>query len=343
VSYRVVACFLSVLLCLAALSSERGPAVQPLSQQEVRKLIDTGQYGSLNTHFLAAQADYEAGRSNDEDLRAAFRVFYDTDPALESSYNQWVAQFPTSYAAHLVRGLYHAKLGESLRGVQTVANTSKVSLDGMQRAFDAAARDLDESLHLTRKPILTYNYKMMISGEHADVDTSRRLLDQAIRIDPKNYVVRARYMSVIETRWGGSQDMMQAFLAECRRASLPDRQMRLLESVVAEDQGWIHLFVDHDYAAAEAAYRKSAALGGDPSLPNLITAMMAQKKFSEVIEPLTQELVARPGDANVLANRALAYMNSGRPREAIADWQAAAAAGSADAQNNSVLPVSVHD
>lgn len=87
-------------------------------------------------------------------------------------------------------------------------------------------------------------------------------------------------------------------------------------------------------AGIDACLSNPLALGGDRSLPNLITAMMAQKKYSEVIEPLTQELVEKPGDSSVLANRALAYMNSGRSREGIVDWEAAAADGSADAQNN---------
>lgn len=68
-------------------------------------------------------------------------------------------------------------------------------------------------------------------------------------------------------------------------------------------------------AGIGACLSNPLALGGDRSLPNLIAAMMAQKKYSEVIEPLTQELVEKPGDSSVLANRALAYMNSGRSRE----------------------------
>jgi tetratricopeptide (TPR) repeat protein len=311
-----------------AVDERRAP---PLTQQETRKLLDAGRFESLDAHFSAVQADYESGASNDEDLRAAFRVFYDPDPALASPYDQWTSRFPKSYVALLVRGLYYARVGESARGEHSAEDTPR--RNEMQVAFDKAMRDLDASLPLTLKPLLSYSYEMIVSSTHQDVKENRRLLDRAIEVDPKNFIVRVRYMTSIETRWGGDQALMKAFLDECRRANLSDNQLRQLESIVAEDEGWIHFYIDRDYAAAEAAYRRSAALGGDKMLPILTDAMMRQSKYREVIEPLTEELSERPGDPGILDNRGEAYWKSGKPREAIADWTASAAAGSAYAQN----------
>jgi tetratricopeptide (TPR) repeat protein len=73
------------------------------------------------------------------------------------------------------------------------------------------------------KPLLTYSYEMIVSTRRGDIKESRRLLDQALEVDPNDYLVRARYMT-------------------------------------------------RDYAAAEAAYRRSAALDGDRMLPILIDA-----------------------------------------------------------------------
>jgi tetratricopeptide (TPR) repeat protein len=304
-----------------------------LSQQESRKLLDAGQFKFLDAHFSAVQADYESGASSDEDLRNAFRVFYDTDSALAPLYDQWISHFPKSYVARVARGLYYAKVGQSVRGVKSTEKTHQRNFDEMEVAFDKAMRDLSVSLRLTRKPLLTYSYEMIVSTMHGDGAESRRLLDRATQIDPHNFVVRARYMTAIETRWGGSQDLMKAFLEECRRANFSDNQLRLLDIVVAEDEGWTHLYIDGNYPAAEAAYRRSATLGGDRNLANITDAMMKQSKYQEVIEPLTEELSDSPGDPGILDNRGEAYMKSGKPREAIADWTAAAAAGSAYAQN----------
>jgi tetratricopeptide (TPR) repeat protein len=309
------------------------PRTPPLSQQETRKLLDTGQFESLDAHFSAVQADYESGASNDEDLRAAFRVFYDTDPALAPKYDVWVSKFPKSYVAHLTRGLYYTEIGKRSRGAKALSLTPGQKIRDSDAAFHKAIPDLDASLSLDRKPLLTYLYELYIANYGDDLKKNRQLLDSAVKIDPANFIVRAEYMTTIETRWGGNQSMMLAFLDECRHTSLTDRQMRVLESVVAENAGWTHLYVDGNYAAAEAAYRRSAALGGDRSLANLTDAMMKQSKYQEVIEPLTEELSEKPGDPGILDNRGEAYMRTGKSREAITDWTAAAAAGSAFAQN----------
>jgi tetratricopeptide (TPR) repeat protein len=103
--------------------------------------------------------------------------------------------------------------------------------------------------------------------------------------------------------------------------------------MIAEDQGWIHQFVGHDYPAAEAAYRKSAALGGDRQLANLEDVLLKQQKYREALEPLTEELAEKPGDVDLLANRSAAYMQLGMAREGLDDLRAAAKGGSAYAES----------
>jgi tetratricopeptide (TPR) repeat protein len=230
-----------------------------------------------------------------------------------------------------VRGLYYAKVGESILGTGSWDNIPQRDLDAVEVAFHKAIRDLETSLTLTHKPLLTYSYEMIVSTTRGDIKESRRLLDQALKVNPNDYVVRARYcnrnsLGGIKLWWGrfsmnaGSRTYLIASFA-CWSLSLQ------------KTSGWNHFYVDRDYAAAEAAYRRSAALGGDRMLPILIDAMMRQSKYREVIEPLTDELSERPGYPLALDNRGEAYMKTGRPREAIADWTASAAAGSAYAQN----------
>jgi TPR repeat protein len=127
--------------------------------------------------------------------------------------------------------------------------------------------------------------------------------------------------------------MMKGFLEECRRSKLSEIQMHQLESVIAEDQGWVHQFVDRNYAAAESDYRKSAALGGDKQLANLTDVLLKQQKYAAAIEPLTERLDSYPDDFDLLATRGFAYIQSGKPREGISDLTAASEGGSAYAQS----------
>jgi TPR repeat protein len=328
----------SVLL-LTACANTRNPAAPNVPYRfppgpPASELLLTNQFTELDQRFTAAQKAYASGAATETDLRIALREFYDSDPALEPKYDRWVATFPNSYVAHLARGIYYSEVGYRRRGVLSTEETPDSDLTAAHDAHDKAKTELATSMRLDPKPLFSYAFAIEVARSHGDLSEKRHLLDRANVIDPANFVARARYMSAIETRWGGNQQMMLAFLEECRKAKLSDDDMQLLESVIVEDQGWIHQFIDHDYTAAEAAYRKSGALGGDRQLGNLVVVLLEQNKFREAIELLTEELKNQPGDPALLTHRSSAYMNAGMPREAIADLRAAAQSGYSNAQNN---------
>jgi len=328
----------SVLLLTACVNS-RNPALPHVPYvfppgPPASELLLTNQFAELDQRFTAAQKAYESGAATETDLRIALREFYDSDPALEPKYDKWVATFPNSYVAHLARGIYYSEVGYRRRGVLSTEETPHDALAAADDAYEKAKTELATSMRLDPKPLFSYSFAIVVARAHGDLSERRHLLDKANAIAPANFVARARYMGAIDTRWGGNQQMMLAFLDECRAAKLSDDDMQLLESVIVEDQAWIHQFVDHDYAAAEAAYRKSGALGGDRQLENLVVVLLEQNKFREAIELLTEEVKNRPGDTDLLVRRSSVYLLSGMPREGIADLRAAAESGDAKAQNN---------
>jgi hypothetical protein len=107
-------------------SSER--AAPPPSLSETLTLLNTERFAELDARFSAIQANYRNNVISDEQLRNAFRVFYDTDLALEVRYDAWVGKFPKSYVAHLARGVYYRKTGQNRRGGEFIANTTDSQL-----------------------------------------------------------------------------------------------------------------------------------------------------------------------------------------------------------------------
>lgn len=231
------------------------------------------------------------------------------------------------------RGIYYLRSGIAQRGLQSVDETTAEQLEAANVSLNKATAEIDTSIGLDPKPLLSFVNAILVAREHGAISEARIWVDRANQIDPHNYTARAAYMTAIETRWGGNQQMMQAFLGECRAAKLSNAHLQLLESVIAEDQGWIHQFVDHDYAGAEAAYRRSAELGGDPQLAKLADVLIKQNKYREAIAPLTEELAERPADIRALENRGAAYMLIGMQSKGLDDLRAAAQAGSAYAQS----------
>jgi tetratricopeptide (TPR) repeat protein len=330
---------ITALALFVSCSSENKPAdpiqtyiVTP-SVEETGALLQSDRFAELDQSFTAMQRAFGHRTATDVDLRAAFRAFYNPAPVLAPKYDLWVSTFPKSYVARLARGIYYTHLGDALRGKQLREQTPPERLKAADIAYGKAKEDLDASVALDSKPLLSYMHAMTMTGEYGDLAGSRHLLDRAISLDSDNYIARAKYMTVIETRWGGNHKMMQEFLVECHRARLSEVQMNLLESVIAEDQGWIDQFVNQNYAAAESEYEMSAALGGDKQLANLTDVLFKQQKYNQAIEPLTERVADNPNDFDLLATRGFAYLQSGRPREGINDLTAAAEGGSAYAQS----------
>jgi tetratricopeptide (TPR) repeat protein len=296
-------------------------------------LLEARQFQTVDRHFAAVQATYDKGDIGDQDLRKAFNVFKSPKEALEDRYDGWVSMYPRSYVARLARGIYYVNMGDAHRGKKTIRETPEAELSTSESFYNKAMADLLASMDLDEKPLLSFVNAIFIARQNGDPETARKWLDRAIQIDPRNYSARAAYMSAIETRWGGDQDKMNAFLKESRGANLSQKQMNLLESVVIEDQGWIHLFRERDYAAAVVAYRRSGELGGDRETANVIYALSMQGKFREEVAVIEAELELKPADPTLLHDRGEAYFKLNMAQEGLDDIRAAAEGGNSDAQN----------
>jgi tetratricopeptide (TPR) repeat protein len=320
--------------CAPELQSHQGsaqPAVAPLTRTETRALLDSNQFAELDRRFSAMQRGYRDGSITDEDLRAAFRAFYPTDAALEQKYTAWIAQSPKSYVARLARGIYYKKVGMGKRGSDSISNTTEEQLRDMEAAFSRASGDLHASLSLDDKPLLTYAQEMDIASYLGQHERIREILEAAIKVDPANIIVREKYMGTLEPRWGGSVEAMHAFLEESKQAGLSAAHLHSLEGIIFEDQAHTEKEAG-DYAAAERDYRLAVAVGNEDCLPCFAEVLTHVGKFADAIPIYSKSLASNPDDADTLANRSYAYMQTGMAREGIKDLQAAAEAGNAYAQ-----------
>ena len=67
-------------------------------------------------------------------------------------------------------------------------------------------------------------------------------------------------MNNLETRWGGNVEAMRAFYAECETSHLSKSQLSVLGSMIAEEEGWLHVHVEKDAAAAQRDFDRADAL-----------------------------------------------------------------------------------
>jgi len=313
-----------------------GFAVEPPLNDDAqrRALLNEGRYTELDQQMTALQQAYVRGSISDEQLFAAFRIFYYANVDMEPKLDQWVAQFPRSYTALLARGIYYAGMGWDRRGSKYARDTSDEQFAGMNAYHSMAMRDLAKSTELDSKPTLSYMQAIEIGKAHGMQKQSRAVLDKAIKKDPQSIAVRRTYLKSLRTKWGGSPEEMAAFVDECRKASLPAATLREFAALAAADSGWAKLR-DKDYAGAEKAYAEALSMNPDDrdALTQMSHVLISEQKYELAMEPLSKLISIDPRNAYALSARGSIYYRKKQPEQAAKDYAKAAELGDAHAEN----------
>jgi len=212
------------------------------SQRESLNLLRQSRYAELDRKMNGIQRSYEAGSITDERLLHEFRAFYDTDPALAGRYDAWVEKMPRSYAALVARGIYLRYVGKQARGTAYIEETPPQQVEIMSTYLAKAMRDYNASLTLTDKPLLTHHSIIavtMLDAIPGGDDLASRMLNESIRVDPRNFIVRYKYFASLQTRWGGSLQQMLEFEKHARAAGLSDAQLRQFATMLVAERRWV--------------------------------------------------------------------------------------------------------
>jgi TPR repeat protein len=326
---RIVAAALSLfLLCAGAASAPPAP-----ESEKLQPLLREGRLDELDALFASYQEAYRAGAINDEAAAAPYIALSDNDPDLRPMYDRWVAEFPQSYPARLMRGYFLMQLGYLARGSEYTRNTPKARFDEMRAHFQAAMEDLEASLKLDAKPALSYGTMIAIAQAMGDEPVAAAHLEAAMKLDPGIYTARASYLMMLRPEWGGSIERMQEALSNWK-ASLEEPQWRRLNDLV-ESSRWraklapLALLVERkQYAQAIAGYTevlaqtevlRALAMRGY-SYAQLGQHDKAIADFTRVLE-IDASGGCCPGTRS---NRARSYLHTGAKDKALADLLIAA-------------------
>jgi tetratricopeptide (TPR) repeat protein len=332
-------------------------------------LLKAAQYGALEARFSGLQRDYKNRKIDDLALLLAYRDFYDTNPSLELRYAEWIKAYPRSYAAHLAEAIYYVHAGREARGNKYADETSDEQFAAMEVFNSKALADLEKSLTLDDRPILSY-VQLIDLDRHNDtnifadaisyvdrltmtffhkhiqstdsLNSPRDYLDRSNSIDPGNFIARRKYMTILETRWGHSTSEMNAFFKESQSAGLSSERLRVLEALVMQDRAW-NEERHGDIQASRKNYVAAVELVGDGNLmeQNMYANLLSDTGF--IHEKLRQYDVAKgyfqksvesyPGDANAWSNLGVCQAHIGDMTSAAVSYKKAAEMGEPIAQN----------
>lgn len=324
----------AILFTSNVVAVEAVPAEPTLSSGQATNLLTAGRYAELDRLMQQVQDQYRKGAISDEQLLAAFRAFYIRDPKQTPYFDKWVEQRPKSYVAHLARGIHLKYVGMEARGNKFISQTSREQLDGMMQAFKPAIADLRASMALDAKPLLSFHHLIDIGNFLGLREMNRDLIRATENVDPKNFVVRYKFLLTLQSRWGGSVKEMQEFVDECKRVGLPSDKLRVMQRAVTEDQAWVYYHREKNYEAAARTYElllEEAPLGSD-ILRDLVWARIQLRQLDAAIAAATRALAQDPKDVWTLTQRAWCYTQQKKGAEGITDYLAAAELGHAPAQ-----------
>ena len=309
------------ILSLCGASADAKALAVPTAA-ETLAFINGDQFDTLDERYGAIQKAYEGGAISDVALRDAFRAFYPIDAGLETHYESWVAHSPQSYVAHLARGIYYKFVGMARRGNEYIAKTTPEQIQGMESAFAKGHAEFMTSLELTGKPLLTTLHALDLAALDRGQPDKHEWLAQSLAIDPHNFIVRLKYMTYIQTRWGGGVDDMKAFLRECRTVGLSGKQLATLESLLLEEQGWM---------AEQDGERACVPCG---PINEAADALMHAKSYKAAVKQYSLVLTKDPQFAPALAGQGYCKVQLGQVAEGVAELQQAVDQGNAWAQYN---------
>lgn len=302
------------------------PHISIAERQQLRELRKSQQFTALNERLTTIQSEFEADPVYEIRVMEAFNLFTDTDPALQSVFDAWVAATPEHFAPYLARGKYYAAIGWKKRGNKYARNTSTEQFAGMRSYFDRALDDLDAALQ--RNPDLLPAYQAMIGIKkaHGSKRALNAVIDRAQQRFPATYQIYKTILKAKLPRWGGSYREMTRYAHLANEHVGRNTQMPFLYGKPYMDLAW-YANRKKKYPEAIRHYNQALSYGEYANLLELrgkVYERMGEQ--DKALADYDRALELSPRDTTVLRKRATFYFNKGDYTAALADIQTAEAA-----------------
>jgi TPR repeat protein len=310
----------------APMTNQVNASVIQIAEADLLDLLRSHQFGVLDSRLNALQLNYEKDTQHEFAASGAFYWVVSADPELEGVLQQWVAEYPKSYAANLALGIYYMTMAAHWRGTKYFRETHPKRIENMDLYLEKAVMQLEKSLLMTEKPIISYTKLIGAACYRGDHDTADHWLTEALNHDPYCVTPRRAYMDTLEPRWGGSYEAMRKFAEDTRKGGGPK-----LEKAARVFGGWIHRdkgyqkYLEGNYVAALDEFEKAIAIE-DFSWFRRTRAEIYQVvgQFDLAMADLNRALESDPQSIEGLYMRGITLLDKRQAAEALKDLHMAA-------------------
>lgn len=172
-----------------------------------REMFAMEDFANLDKAMNKIQREYEAGKWSDAELSILFYTpFKGHASEFEEIHNKWVQDFPKSYAARQLRGLYFSRLvvkyyedALKITKIKTSDDIPSQQAEKIKHYATLAIKDHDTSLKLGGKPILAYTELIDMNAVLGDIGKSKEILAKANNLAPDNVIANKSYIDWLNT------------------------------------------------------------------------------------------------------------------------------------------------
>ena len=319
---RSLTLFFIVFVILTSPPSE---ARQPIDKVALLELLHQGDFEALDARLTKLQEASEADDGQDEWVGVAFNTFANSGPTVQQRLDEWVGQMPASYAALIARSFLYRLLGWRARGGAYASKTSDEQFAGMRKHFSAAREDLYAALRMNEKLSIAYSLLIDMASAEGKDEEQIWALTTGLNVAPQSYHIRWMFLYSVQPKWGGSIDMIEAFVEVTVEPFRDDPTLRRLRGYL-DWYGAEELVRKQDYHDALRKYDRALEYGPHWAyLAGRANVLKQLQRYDEALEFYNRAISIRPYRISVLASRGDLYFQTGRFTEALDDYNLAVA------------------
>ncbi|MGA3287660.1 MAG: tetratricopeptide repeat protein [Bacteroidota bacterium] len=194
-------------------------------------------FKSLNSKLEEFQQAFDEDYQAEDYVFDAFEVFKKADSSYEPVLQNWVKQFPASYAPYVARAEYYCACALQARGNKRAIEKDQNEYKEMKRYYSLALLDIDQALKLNVGIDVCYALKVEIGMALEKEELITNALVEATKYHPYEYRVRLKYLQTLTPRNGGSYEKMEGFIASCAKFAVYNPKIKELSAAIPADKG----------------------------------------------------------------------------------------------------------
>jgi tetratricopeptide (TPR) repeat protein len=279
-------------------------------------------FAALDSEFDGYQSALEKNPTAELNEEVAFNSFATDDDSVRGLIAEWIKARPGSFAAHLAMGSYGSWRGWHTRGPAGSSAATAQQPAEMKKLFDQSVGDIRAALKI--RPKLSVAYALLIGEARGEANPTQviALQAEALQQVPASFVVREQVMVSFYPRWGGNHDLMTKLAEQSQSVVKQNPYVHWLLGFVDLDDGET-FGVEAKYDKSIAALTSAIKKGGDfwRFYSSRGVAYLNSGAFDKALKDFDRANQLSPQDPDLLTYRAAAFVQLGKPKEALADLE----------------------